>query len=166
MPLSISIDDAVVQKYLDRYKIQMTQSARMMQKATGDLRDYIRETMQMQGRKRPWVPLSRFTMMRTGRRKPLSTLVKQVKSRYTATSGEVYFDNPKNESWTLWEHHKGFSIPPSVGRQGFYAARTKKPVFFMSRQGARVPAREIIPTTREVNQVVGAAVREWLQARR
>jgi hypothetical protein len=166
MPVSIDIDDEQVQRSLRRYRENLMESASLMRRLSFNLRDYVRETMQMQGRKRPWAPLAQFTMLRTGRRKPLTTLVRHIKSEYTPTTLRVFFENPKGEDWTIEQHHKGFIIPPRVGRQGFYTARAHTPMFFMTSRGAKVPAREIIPTRREVDSVISAAVTDWVNARR
>jgi hypothetical protein len=164
--LSITIDDAQVQASLRRYRENLEESASLMRRLSFNLRDYVRDTIKMQGRKRPYEPLAPMTRLRTGRRNALTTLQSAIKSSYTATTVQVYFDNPKGESWTIEQHHKGFYVPPKVGRQGFYAARTGAPVFFMSSRGHKVPAREVIPTKAEINSVISVAVTNWVAGRR
>jgi hypothetical protein len=164
--IRVDFQDEQVQRSLRRYRDQIASSPSLMRSLSFQLRDYVRETMKMQGRKRPWAPLSQMTMLRTGRRKPLTPLVSAIKSSYTPTSVQVYFENPKNQDWTIEQHHKGYTIPAKVGRQGFYAARGGAPHFFMYRKSAKVPAREIIPTRAEINKVISGTVTNWINLRR
>lgn len=164
--LSIRFDDEQVQRSLNRYRRNISESASLMRRLSFSLRDYVRETIRMGGRKRPYAPLSQMTRLRTGRIKPLISLVNSIKSDYTPTSVRVYFENEKAaaQGWTIEQHHKGFTIP---ARQKLMVVRPRrgigKPIFFRTARRTRVPAREVIPTQREVNSVISAAVREWIE---
>ena len=165
--LTIDIDDENVARSLRRYRENLNESASLMRRLSFNLRDYVRDTIKMQGRKRPYEPLAEMTRLRTGRRNALTTLQSAIKSTYTPTTLSVFFENPKpGQTWTIEQHHKGFYVPPQIGRQGFYAARSGRPVYFMTSRGHKIPAREVIPTKAEVDKVVSAAVTDWVNGRR
>lgn len=164
--LSITIDDEQVARSLNRYRRNISESASLMRRLSFSLRDYVRETIHMGGRKRPYAPLAPLTRLQTGRIKPLISLTPSIKSRYTPNTVEVYFENEDatSQGWNIEQHHKGYVIPARKTLMMITPRRgIAKPIFFRSAKRTRVPAREVIPTQREVNSVISAAVREWIE---
>ena len=165
----VDIDDAQVQRSLSRYRRNLAESASLMRKLSFALRDYVRETIRMGGRKRPYAPLAQMTRLRTGRIKPLLPLVNSIKSSYTPQTLSVFFEDARAaaEGWTIEQHHKGYTIP---ARQKLMVVQPRrgiaKPIFFRTAKATRVPAREVIPTRAEVNSVISGAVREWISQNR
>jgi len=161
----VDIDDEQVVRSLRRYRRTVTESTGLMRSLSFALRNYVRETMSMGGRKRPYEPLAPLTRFRTGRRKPFSTIIKSVKSRYTSNTVEVYFDSveAQAENWDLEMHHKGFTIPARKKLMVIRPARGGDPIFFRTARRTRVPAREIIPTQREINSVISKEITTWIE---
>lgn len=124
------------------------------------LRDYVRETVQMGGRKRPHAPLSWWTRQRTGRRKPLKGLERHFHYRSTSADAEVFFARP-TYGWTIDMHHTGYKIP---ARQGFMAMPLASGgyIFMRNARASRVPAREIWPVQKEVRDLVSKIVTDWI----
>lgn len=139
-------------------------------RAARTLRDYVRQTITMQGRKRPYAPLSKWTKARTNRRKALITLRPRIKASWDDSKGVVYFDAPSSD-WHIDMHHRGYRIPAISGKlmvvpaAKFFGNRPAGGTFaaFKSRKASKVPAREIWPNKAEVKKVIEPIYKDWVQ---
>lgn len=125
------------------------------------LRNYVRKTITMQGRKRPYKPLSWWTKKRTGRNKALITLRNRIKFFSDRNSASIYFDG-QGLDFSITNHHFGFTSPAVSGKRmvvpnpsgGILAA-------FSSRRKSVIPPREVWPQFREVRRLVRREFRNF-----
>lgn len=160
--MAVTVDASRFFRSLERMKVTVRRRRGVMRKASGAVRDYMRDTITLQGRTTKWKPLSPWTKARTGRRKALLPLRPMLKNRWSNSSAEVFLDNPKG-TFTLEQHHRGYSSR---------AVRNKKMVvpkagggilaIFVNRRISRTPARRIVPTKRETQKIINPIFTAWL----
>lgn len=159
----VTIDTRHLRASVGRMVGELRRPATAYGKAARHMRDYVRQTITLQGRKRPYKSLSHWTKARTGRRKALITLRKEIKAGWSNTQGIVYFNRVSPE-WHIDMHHTGFTSPPVMHKRmvvpmaagGVYAA-------FFHRKASKVPAREVWPTKKEVIQEVTPLFHQWVE---
>ena len=156
----VTIDDAAIQGSIRRLRKHIDDSDLTMRIIGIALRDYVRETIRMGGRKRPHAPLSWWTIQRTGRRKPLKGIEKDIHYESGEKDAQIYFAR-QTYGWNIDMHHKGYNIP---ARQGFMVVPLAKGgfIFMMKAKAAKVPGREIWPVQKEVRDLVSKLVTEWI----
>lgn len=162
MPPFIEIDSSRLRASLSRMERSLKRPQVVYGRAARHMREYVRRTITLQGRKRNYIRLSHWTRGRTGRRKALITLRPYIKSRYDSTSGQVYFQQ-RDASWHIDQHHTGFTSPAVVNKRmvipkaggGILAA-------FMNRKASKIPAREVWPTKAEVTKEVTRMFATWV----
>lgn len=160
--IEVRVDDSAFQRAVERFKDHLRGTRRPMTVAGRGLRDYVKETIRMGGRP-AWPPLSKWTIARTRRTKPLGNMQKYISFEASATGARV-FARETGEDWSVDQHHTGWYIPPREAP----IMVTKKPdgrgkTFFRKAEGAYVPPRPIWPTRREVEKVVVPTVQDWLK---
>lgn len=121
------------------------------------MREYIEQTIEMGGRKRPYLPLSEWTQYRTGRVKPLITLADRFHVQSNRRTAIVYFVPPTGKKFDIWRHHRGYTTPAVTGKLMVVGER-----FFKSKKKGKAPAREIFPTQAEASVVIARQVRAWI----
>ncbi len=131
-------------------------------KAALHMRNYTRRTITMQGRRRPYKPLSRWQRAKTGRRKALLWAKPLIRSRGDQSAG-VVFEAPTGGPYNIDQFHRGFTskavrnkrmVVPAKGG-GILAA-------FSSRKKSKIPAREVWPTRREAKKELQPLLRRWI----
>lgn len=165
MPSGIHIDTSRLKASLRRMERDLKRPATVYGRAARHMRDYVRETITMQGRKRKYTPLSHWTRARTGRRKALITMRPFIKASWDAKAGVVYFDQT-DKAWHLDQHHTGFISPPVDlgGRKRMVVPKASGGVLaaFTKRKASKIPGREIWPTQKEVNAEVTGMFATWV----
>lgn len=168
MAVEVKTDSAHILGSINRLRNYMYFDRPVVMRNIGTvLRDYVRQTITMQGRKRPYAPLAQMTKMRTGRRKALVGLRTQIKYRSDANSAEVYFEQ-RDPQWHIDMHHRGFRSGP-VQLQGKDVMAVPQhgsddPLYFKRRKEARIPAREVWPVQKEVRDIVSRMVTNWINS--
>lgn len=127
----------------------------------------VKRNIQTQGKtfNAPWKAASKWTVARTGRERLLQGTESQVRIRHNKDSSEVIFVNNKN--WSLLDHHKGFTRPPTNKLEKITLKRPsalglkKGVVYFYSRKPQRTPARRILPTQQQGRQIAAGVVAQW-----
>lgn len=105
------------------------------------LRDLTRRRITTQG-DGSWKPLSRWTKERTGRRKALLPLRKNIKAKWNNNEATVVFERTSPD-WDATTHHQGATSPAVKGkRMTFLLANGKRRTFF-NRKASVIPARRI-----------------------
>ncbi len=162
MPPFVEIDSRNLRASLRRMEQSLRRPQVVYGRASRHMRDYVRRTITLQGRKRTYVRLSHWTRGRTNRRKALITLRPFIKARHSSAAGEVYFLQRDN-NWHIDQHHTGFTSPAVVNKRmvipraggGILAA-------FMSRKASKIPAREVWPNATEVRREVTRMFATWV----
>lgn len=158
----VEIDDRNLKASLRRMERELKNPGKVYGQAARHMRDYVRQTITMQGRKRPYAPLSKWTKAKTGRRKALIPLRKYIKARWDGTSGQVYFQQ-RSSAWHIDMHHTGFTSPAVIGRKMVVPGKGGN-IFavFMSRKASVIPAREVWPEQEEVEKEVNKMFSTWV----
>jgi phage gpG-like protein len=158
----VQIDDKAIQGSINRLRHHLTWDSKVVMRNIGiTMREYVRETVRMGGRKRKHAPLSWWTTQRTGRRKPLSGLDRLFSYSSDSNSTHVFF-RPETDGWSIGMHHTGYKIAPVSGRKMFVPFARGGGIGFTNRKASRVPAREIWPTQKEVRDMVSSMVSRWI----
>ena len=159
---AITIDTSNLKASIRRAQSKFRAPASVYGKSARHMRDYVRETISMQGRKRSYVPLSTWTKRRTGRRKALITLRQNIMARWDNSRGQVFFEQ-RDVGWHIDQHHTGYTSPAVLNKRmvvpkhggGILAV-------FSNRKAAKTPAREVWPTQAEVNKEVTPIFNAWV----
>ncbi len=126
-------------------------------RATQDVRKWVVDRIKAAGRG-SWRALSRWTKLRTGRTKPLSTIdLRRIRARRKGARGTVDFLSPSTE-WNLTSHHFGFSVRATNKPMAFRLADGTL-ARFRRRRSFVVPARKIWPSERTVTQITNRRIR-------
>lgn len=141
----------------------------LMSRIARELRDRTRKRITSQG-EGTWAPLSKWTQARTGRRKALVTLRKNVKARWNADEAAIYFE-PVSNKWDLTDHHRGFTSPAVNGKRMSWnlvrptaiGLRQNK-ISIMSRKASVIPARDVWSTDRKTKIWVNTQINKYTQA--
>lgn len=161
--MAIEIDDRRLRASMRKVLRELKRKSPVYGKAAKHMRDYVRATITMQGRKRKYAPLGKWQSAKTGRRKALITLRPNIKSRYDNTKGEVYY-NQTQSGWHIDMHHTGFTSPAVVGKRMVVPSRGGGVLAaFHNRKASKIPAREVWPTQAEVNKEVGIIFKDWVE---
>lgn len=148
--MAIEIDSRSLRASLRRMERELKRPSKLYANLGRYWRDYVRQTIAQGGRKRPYAPLSKWTRRRTGRRKPLITLRKQIRARWDGSAAEIYFAQVSS-AWHIDQHHTGYTSPAVVNKRMVIRSKSGGVVAaFFSRKAAVTPAREVWPTKSEV----------------
>ena len=158
--MTVVYDDREVREVLDRLDAELRDQRRLYREAATLVRDYMRQTITLQGRQVKWARLSKWTRARTGRVKALLPLRPMIKAKWDNHSGTVYFE-PKG-NYTLEQHDKGYIIPAVKGKRMVIPSKNGG-IFaiIMSRKRSFVPARPIIPSQIEGGKIIHKAVVDY-----
>jgi hypothetical protein len=170
----IKFDDRGVSAALREIESQVKDRTKLMDKAGKTIRDYVRETIKMQGRK-PWAPMTKSSRQTSGRYKLFTSVGPDIVHQANNERFVVFF-NRRTVGWTLEMHQKGFRVPYSRGivmmipnglgkarnAAGRFTGGSVGPKFFTFRYPFNVPAREIWPSRPEVIYQVNEVLRQWL----
>lgn len=163
MPPFVEIDSRRLRASLRRMERQLKRPQVVYGRASRHMRDYVRRTITLQGRKRNYIPLSQWTRARTGRVKALITLRSNIRSRFSSAAGEVYFQQ-RSPHWHIDQHHTGF-ISPAVINKRMIVPKSGGGILavFTKRKASKIPAREVWPTKSEVTREVTRMFATWVQ---
>jgi len=163
MPSGIHIDSSRLRASLRRMEKDLKRPATVYGRASRHMRDYVRETITMQGRKRSYAPLSHWTRERDNRRKALITLRPFIKASHDARAGVVFFQQ-KSSAWHIDQHHTGFVSPAVTGKKRMVVPKAGGGVLaaFTKRKASKIPGREVWPTQAEVNKEVTGMFSTWV----
>lgn len=161
--MPVIVDDWQLRRTIRILKAGIRDQRSLYASASRQMRDYIRQTITMQGRGGSWTGLSRWTRRRTGRQKALITLRVQVKARWGNDFGEVIFVNPSS-GWDMLQHDRGFTSP-AVQRKLMVIPSRDSGILaaFKSRKASKVPARQFIPKGREAQVQIEQSINSWLR---
>lgn len=159
--MTVEFDDTGFKRKIAIIKRAFENTRPMYAEIGRHVRDYIRQTITLQGRGRAWRPLSTWTKRRTGRYKALITLRPFFQYEASQAQAIIYFDPPSND-WGIRGHHEG-SVSPAVsgklmvvpGRGGGVLAA------FHSRKAVVIPARRIWPTNQQGNELIRPIIERW-----
>jgi hypothetical protein len=159
----IKYDDRAIQAALGHIELSLKNREKLMDKAGRTIRDYVRDTMKMQGRNRPYAPLAHSTRQTTGRRLVFTTIRPEIKHYSNNQRFFVYHDR-QTTGWNLSMHVKGIRVPSvrNVVMMIPNGLGRGKPKFFRFRYPYTVPAREIWPSRPEVIWQVNEVIRQWI----
>jgi len=159
----IKFEDRAIQAALGAIELSIKNREILMNKAGMTIRDYVRETIQMQGRTKPYAPLAKSTRQTTGRRLVFTTIRPEIKHFANAHRFMVYHDR-NTIGWDLTMHTKGIKVPSlrNVVMMIPNGMGRGKPKFFRFRYPYTVPAREIWPSRPEVIWQTNEVIRQWL----
>lgn len=161
--MPVIVNDRQVRQSIDRLSAHLGRTDIIMRRIGQHLRDYVRETIEMGGRGRPYAPLSRWTRMRTGRSRPLITLTNNFRFAYDSTTAIVFFTTPAGKSFSIWQHHFGFRVPARLGRPVMVIPTAGgSPIFTARAKESIIPARPVWPNKQEATAEVNAFIRDWI----
>jgi len=158
--MRVTIDARKLNRSMNRVLSHLRNPQVFYREAAIHMREYVRGTIRIQGRKRKYASLAPMTRQKTGRRKALITLTSRIKSGATRDKGIVYFD-PISSRWHIDDHHKGFTTGPVAGKKMSFSTRSGK-IAFTARKTIRVPAREVWPTKAEVELELRPIAKKWV----
>jgi len=173
--ITIKFGDRGIAAALKEIQEQVTDRMELMDKAGRTIRDYARETVRMQGRRKPYPPMTRSSKQTSGRNKLFSGVPSDIIHVAHNDRFIVYF-NRVTVGWSLEMHTKGINIPSSRGitmmipnglgkarsSQGQFLGGNLGPKFFRFRRAFKIPAREIWPSRPEVIHQINEVLRQWL----
>jgi len=162
MPKVVEIDDRNLRKSMRNMEAFLRRPATVYGRAARHMRDYVRQTITMQGRKRLYVPLSQWTRDRTGRRKALIHLRPFIKAKWDNIKGEVYFEQ-KSSGWHIDQHHTGYTSPAVLNKR-MVVPRHGGGIFavFSNRKASKTPAREVWPNQAELTKEMVPIFKTWV----
>jgi hypothetical protein len=147
----VTIDDKAIQGSLRRLSRHISDTPVIMRVLGLALRNYVRQTIDMGGRKRAHAPLSWWTQQRTGRRKPLRGISKDIHYNSDAREANVYFAR-QTIGWSLDMHHKGYNVPAITGQLQKVPLAKGGAIFFRNRRASKV-----------VRDLTSRTVTEWIE---
>ncbi len=170
----IKFDDRGISAALREIETQVTNRTKLMDAAGRTIRDYVRETINMQGRVHPYAPLTKSTKITSGRTKVFASVPRDIVHQANNDRFVVFF-NRRTPGWTIDMHTRGFhvkfsrgitmQIPNGLGMArnaaGRFTGGALGPRFFRFRYPFNVPAREIWPSRPEVVYQVNEVIRQW-----
>jgi len=171
----IRFDDRGIVAALREIEAQVKDRKKLMDKAGRTIRDYTRETIKMQGRLRPYAPMTRSSKQTSGKHKLFSGVPRDIVHVAHNDRFVVYF-NRVTVGWNLEMHTKGIQVPYTRGitmmiphglgkarnELGQFTGGSLGPKFFRFRRPFKVPAREIWPSRPEVIHQINEVLRQWL----
>ena len=160
--MGVQVDDRALRGSLRRLKAHLGKLRPVYAQASRHMRDYVRKTITLQGRLKPYQQLSWWTRSKTGRRKALITLRPRIKAAWNNTEGVVYFD-PVSTAWHIDQHHTGY-ISKAISGKRMVVPKSGGGVLavFTSRKESKVPAREIWPSQRAAAREIQPILKKWL----
>jgi len=158
---TIHIQDRNLRRAMRAMEAGLRNPAPVYGRAARHMRDYVRNTITLQGRANPYPRLSQWTRDRTGRRKALITLRPRIKARWDRTQGEVYFD-PISAQWNITQHHTGFTSPAVVNKRMAVPLKSGGVRIFWSRKPSKIPARKVWPSRQELEREVVPFFSSWV----
>lgn len=162
--MAIVLNDAELREQLDKLSQALRSTRTVMDVVGRTLRDYTRNTIRLQGRTKPYAPLSAWTYMRTGRTEALTPLIKRITYAFNKDGVMVYFNAPSTK-WNIQQHITGYTIPARIGRPVMRVpVLGGGAVYFRRARAAHVPGREVWPTEAEATAIVLQVVRDWVEA--
>lgn len=133
-------------------------------RASRHMRDYVRNTITMQGRTKNYATLSQWTRRKTGRRKALITLRRNIRARHDRVAGEVFFQQ-RDSSWHIDQHHTGFTSPAVVNKRMVVPNQAGGILaVFSNRKASKIPARQVWPSFAETRKEVTRIYSIWLDS--
>jgi len=160
---AILYDDKAVRRLVRKFKEEISNPRQVYADLARTARDYVRETITLQGRNTPWPGLSQWTKSRTGRRKALIAIRPLIKAKWSNSSAEVYFDAPSTE-WNLDQHNTGFSVRGVQHKRMVVPSKSGGILaVFTKRKPVKVPRRRVYPTQREMESMVSVTLKEWAE---
>lgn len=164
MPPFVEIDAGDLRDSMRRMEAELRRPAPVYGKAARLVRDYVRQTITLQGRKTKYFQLSKWTKARTNRRKALITLRPLIKAAWDSIGGYVYFQQT-DKKWHVDDHHTGFTSKAVTGKRMVVPRKGGGIVaVFMNRKEVKVPSREVWPTQGEVDATVTPVFTQWTEA--
>jgi hypothetical protein len=112
-----------------------------------------------------WVPASKWIIAKEGRSKLFPDVAERIRVRANPERAEVVFQGL--EDWTLTQHEKGFTTPPSGTivtldlKQPAALGWNKSKFSFFSRNPSRVPARKFWPTDEKAKKTAQPLIAQW-----
>lgn len=128
------------------------------------VRDYVRQTITMQGRGGKWAPLAKSTRDKIGHRKALLSWRRRIIATWNSEQAAIMF-HPEPHNYTVRQHARGWTIPARVpvrGQAMKWSLSGGGVVFAKSAKSARVPARSIYPSAQEVSALISPVVNDWI----
>lgn len=160
--IRIDLDDRGIQAAVTELESYVKNRRRIADKAGITIRDYVRATIQMQGRTRRYAPLRPSTMQTTGRRLVFTTIRPEIKHFANHNMFMVYHDR-NTIGWDINMHTVGIKVPFMRNvLMKIPSARGGKVKFFSVRYPYTVPAREVWPSRPEVTHQVNEVLKQWL----
>lgn len=164
MAIYLEVDGRSVALAIDDLQRFMDNKSELYRVIGRSLRDYVRQTITIQGRGTPWLPLAKSTTEKTGRRKVFITLRNDI--QFKSTQNEVVVDLVRPQiGWNIKQHAKGYTIPARkpVNGKTMKWNTTAGAVFARSAKAARVPARSLFPSAKDAAAIVTPIVNHWLK---
>lgn len=160
--IRISLDDRGITAAVTALEEYVKNRKRIADKAGITIRNYVRATIQMQGRTRKYAPLRPSTMQTTGRRLVFTTIRPEIKHFAGQDRFMVYHDR-NTIGWNIDMHIVGIRVPFIRGvLMKIPNVRTGRTKFFSVRYPYTVPAREVWPSRPEVVHQVNEVLKQWL----
>ncbi len=160
--MGVTIDDRALKGSLRRLRRYVGNTTPVYRKAALHMRNYVRQTITLQGRKSPYKQLSWWTKQKTGRRKALITLRPRIKAAWGRQIGAVFFD-PVSAAWHIDQHHTGYISKEVTGKRMAIPRKGGGLVaLLMNRKQSVIPRREIWPGKGEAAKEIQPIVQAWL----
>ena len=162
--MTVTVNDQALTRAINKLSHHLGDSFVAMDLIGQLMQRYVQDTIRAGGRKRPYAPLSPWTVRRTGRTRPLITLVDRFAYSASRDTATIYFMPPAGKNFSIDKHHRGFSIPARVGNPVMVIPFAAGGAAFLRKaKRSKIPAREVWPTQSETSSYVKRAARFWVQ---
>lgn len=169
----LTINDREIRSVLSRLAGELERPRALNAKVARHMRDYVRQTITIQGRPAPWLPLSALYKLKSGKFKAMLSLRERVVARWDDEGAYVEFIQKSGDQFTLRQLERGwsqpaFELPKMKNTRGGIARRkmiiqgprNANPIYFVRRKGFSVPGRPFFPSYLEAQREAAQVARE------
>jgi hypothetical protein len=170
--MTITMDGRRIRSVLDRLAGELQRPRALNAKVARHMRNYVQQTITLQGRGATYRPLSSLYKRQSGRFKALLGIRRRIHAEWDDNGAYVVYKAEQGDQFTLKMLENGwsqrpFEMPKSVvngrtirRRMVIQGPRNANPIFFTRRKGFTVPGRKVWPSYLEAQREISKIARE------
>jgi hypothetical protein len=173
----ITINDRRIVSVLDRLAGELQRPRALNAKVARHMRDYVKQTITLQGRGETYKPLSPLYKRQSGKFKALLGIRNRIFAEWDDNGAYVTYRKELGDQFTIKQLEQGWSQKPFEmplkirGARGrayrktmvMAGARNAKPIYFTRRKGFSVPGRKVWPSYLEAQREIKKVALEHYQ---